>query len=292
MIVAQLTANALIAGSVISLVAVGFSLIYTTNRFAHFAHGTVVAAGGYAAYYFSATLGLPFLIAVVLSVLSCGLFGAVLYHVVYRPLLARKSSTVILLIASIALMIFIENVLLLVFGSRVISFDVLPIQKGIPVLGATVTPLQLGILFVSLLLFIGLFVFVRFSKLGRVMRAVADNPTLAELTGIPTMRIQRWSFIIGSAFAGVAGILIGLEQSLVPHMGTNLIIRGFTGAVIGGIHSLPGAVLGGYVLAAAENYGIWFLPSSYKEFIAFGLLFVFLLFKPQGIFGISKGTKG
>lgn len=291
MVLAQLTANALIAGSIVSLVAVGFSLIYTTNRFAHFAHGAVVAVGGYITAALASSLGIPFLLAALLGILCTGVVGVLIFDLLYRPLRNKGASTVILLIASIALMILIENLLLLIFGGQVTSFGVIETQQGLSILGAIVTPLQLSIVGISVAMLVLLFLFVRYSQYGRIMRAVADNPSLAAMTGIPTVAVQRWSFFIGSTLAGLAGVLIGLEQQLVPHMGTDLIIRAFTGAVIGGVSSLPGAVLGGYVLGAAENYGIWFLPSSYKEFIAFGLLLLFLIFRPTGIFGIRKGTR-
>ena len=97
-----------------------------------------------------------------------------------------------------------------------------------------------------------------------------------------------YSFAIGSAIAGVAGILVGLEQNLEPTMGTNLIIKGFTGAIIGGVNSVPGSVLGSFLLGFAENFGIWYLPSGYKDAIAFVILFAFLLFRPQGILGVNK----
>ena len=123
------------------------------------------------------------------------------------------------------------------------------------------------------------------------MRAVADNPELASIVGIHSRRISDLSFIIGSGLAGVAGILIGLEQNLEPTMGTMLIIKGFTGAVIGGVTSVPASIIGSYLLGFVENFGIWYLPSGYKDAIAFILLFIFLLAKPTGIFGINKGVK-
>ena len=120
------------------------------------------------------------------------------------------------------------------------------------------------------------------------MRAVADNKEMAEVVGISSERIYSLAFVVGSAIAGVAGILVGLEQNLEPMMGTNLMIKGFTGAIIGGIGSVPGAILGSFLLGFAENFGIWFLPSGYKDAIAFVILFIFLLFKPQGILGIRN----
>ena len=123
------------------------------------------------------------------------------------------------------------------------------------------------------------------------MRAVADNKELASIVGINPKKIAIYSFLIGSALAGIAGILIGLEQNMDPTMGTELMIKGFTGAIIGGIGSVAGAIPGSYLLGIAENFGIWYLPSGYKDAIAFVLLFIFLLFKPEGLFGVIKGVK-
>ena len=118
-----------------------------------------------------------------------------------------------------------------------------------------------------------LFLFMKKTKIGKAMRAVSDNKDVAEILGISSEKIYNWSFIIGSAIAGIAGILISLEQSLEPTMGTGLIIKGFTAAIIGGIGSIPGAILGAFLLGFAENFGIWYLPSGYKDAIAFVLLF-------------------
>ena len=291
MIASQLFANGLISGSIIALVAVGFSLIYVTNRFAHFAHGAVVAAAGYLFYTASTSWNWPVVFAVLFSLVGTTVIGVLMFVLVYGPLKNKKSSSVILLIASVALMIFTENVLLRIYGASVKSPDVLPVQRGIEVLGAIVTPLHIVIIGFSLLFFVLFLLFVKKSKMGKLMRAVADNSELAKITGIHTRRIQIWSFALGSAMASVAGMLIAMERSLLPSMGTNLIIKGFTGAVIGGVSSVPGAILGSYLLGLVENIGIWYLPSAYKEAIAFVLLLIFLLCRPQGIFGIYKGTK-
>jgi len=136
-----------------------------------------------------------------------------------------------------------------------------------------------------------LFLFMYKTKIGRNMRAVADNKELTSIIGIDYRFVADLSFIIGSVLAGIAGILIGIEQNLVPTMGTGLIIKGFTGAVIGSIMSVPGSIVGSYILGFAENFGVWFIPSQYKDAIAFILLFVFLLFKPNGLFGVDKGAR-
>ena len=288
---AQLTVNGLIAGSIYALVASGFSLIYATNRFMHFAHGISVVVGAYILFWTFSLLGLNFYVAILLTLILSGFFGLLIYRLVYMPLQNKGASNVILLIASLGLLILFENLIQAIFGADVKTIGYIKVAQGITILGAIITPLQISIILTSIALLIGLYFFMKKTKLGRNMRAVADNRELASIVGINYRRVADYSFIIGSVLAGIAGILIGLEQNLEPTMGTILIIKGFTGAVIGGLTSVPASVLGSYLLGFAENYGIWWLPSGFKDAIAFVLLFIFLLFKPSGLFGINKGVK-
>ena len=287
----QLLFNSLISGSIYALVAVGFSLIYATNRFMHFAHGVSVVAASYVLYTFFAVLGVPFWISVILTLITSSLIGLIIYQLLYAPLQKRNSSKVILLIASLALLILFENVILFFFGADVKVVGYLKIAKGIEFMGAVITPLQIVIIIISLLLLGGVYLFVNKTNLGRNLRAVSDNKTLAEIMGLNSKRLMVVAFVIGSLLAGVAGILVGLEQNMVPSMGTNLMIKGFSGAVIGGMLSVPGSVVGSYVVGLAENFGTWFIPSGYKDAITFGLLFLFLLFRPYGLLGKDKGVK-
>lgn len=290
-IISQLTINGLIAGSIYALVASGFSLIYGTNKFVHFAHGTVVAISAYLLYALSSSFGLNFYFSILITLILSGLLGLLIYRAVYLQLQKRKASNVILLIASIALLLLFENLIQLFFGANVKTINYIQVARGMNILGAIITPLQVIIILTSVILLFGLYIFTKKTKIGRNMRAVADNKELASILGVNYRRIADYSFIIGSVLAGVAGILIGLEQNLSPTMGTILIIKGFTGAIIGGITSVPASILGGYLLGLLENYGIWFLPSGYKDAIAFVLLFIFLLLRPNGLFGINKGVK-
>lgn len=291
MIFFQLLINGLIAGSIYALVAAGFSLIYSTNRFIHLAHGAVVTASGYFLFVLFTRFSVNFYLAAILAVGFGGAVGWLMYKLVYRPLERRGSSSAVLLIAGVGLLILLENLILLTFGAGVKTTGLIRVSRGVEFFGAIITPLQIVIIISSFILLILVWSFVRYSKLGKTMLAVADNPELAKISGINTEIIYSQSFLIGSAIAGFAGILVALEQNLEPLMGTPLIIKGFTGAIIGGITSLPGAVLGSYLLGAVENLGIWYLPSGWKDAIAFGLLFVFLLFRPSGILGISKGIR-
>ncbi len=287
----QLLINGLIAGSIYALVASGFSLIYSTNRFMHFAHGGTITVSAYILLTFFKLAGLNFYLSAILTVISAGILGYLMHAVLYMPLRKRGSSGAILLIASVGLMILLENLMLMIYGADVKSLKFIKIAKGMEIWGAIITPLQLVIIISSVVLLIGMAFFVKKSKLGSTMRAVADNPELAEISGISTSKIQGMSFVIGSAIAGFAAILIGLEQNIEPTMGLSLIIKGFTGAIIGGVTSLPGSIVGSYLLGLVENFGIWYLPSGYKDAISFVLLFVFLLWRPTGIFGINKGIK-
>lgn len=291
MIAFQLLVNGLIAGSIYALVASGFSLIYATNKFVHFAHGTTVTVSAYFMFALFSQLGVPFYVAAVMTIIGAGALGWLMYAALYRPLKQRGSSNAILLVASIGLMILLENLMLLIFGADVKTLNFIEVRKGIEIGGAVITPLQIVIIAISVLLLISLWILTKKTKFGMTMRAVSDHPELARISGINADKAAAQSFMLGSSIAGLAAILIALEQNIEPVMGTGLIIKGFTGAIIGGITSLPGAVLGSYILGLAENFGIWWLPSGYKDAIAFVLLFVFLLWRPAGILGLSKGSR-
>ena len=281
----QLAMNGIVTGSTYALVASGFSLIYSTNRFMHFAHGVSVAFSAYLLYTFFSLASIPFFVSCLMTLAFAGSFGWLINKAIYMPLKKKKTSNVILLIASISILMIVENILLLIFGASPKSISLAEAST------TSITTTQLISFFVAISLFITLHLFMRKTKTGRDMRAVADNKELAEIIGINEKRITSLSFIIGSALAGVAGILISLQQTIKPSFGTDLIIRGFTGSIIGGITSVPGSIIGGFALGIFENLGLLFLPSGYKYAITFGFLFIFLLFRPQGIWGINKGIK-
>lgn len=281
--------NGLITGSIYALVASGYSLIYSTNNFMHFAHGISVVAAGYMVYWLFTLAGMPFYLTCLLTIVLSAIFGLAMYRLIYLPLQRKGSSNVILLIASIGILTFFQNIIQIAFGSGVKLIGYIEVSQGITFAGVTMTPLQIIILIISSALFIMLHLFMQRTKLGRNMRAVSNNSELASIVGIDHVRVSDLSFLIGSGLAGVAGILVALEQNLSPLMGTNLMIKGFTGAVIGGINYVPGSIIGSFLLGMAENLGILVLPSGYKDAIAFSLLFLFLLFKPNGILGRKEG---
>ncbi len=284
----QLFINGLIAGAIYSLVAAGFSLIYSTCKFVHFAHGATIAFSAYFLHLFFSLLGVNFWLSIIFAVIFACVLGWLMNALIYKKFRQRKASSVILLIASFALLILFESLILILFGADVKTIGYIKIAKGLEFSGAIITPLQIVIVVSSFALLGLLFFFMKKTKIGKAMRAVSDNKEVAEIVGISSEKIYGWSFVIGSLIAGIAGILIGLEQNLEPMMGMNLMIKGFTGAIIGGIGSVSGRHFGFILLGFAENFGIWFLPSGYKDAIAFAILFVFLLFRSQGILGIKN----
>jgi len=288
MVFTQLLLNGLIAGAIYSLVAAGFSLIYSTNKFIDLSHGVVIAVGAYGLFHFFESLSLGIGISIVLSILLAIVFGLILNILIYKPLRVRAASSVILLIASLGVVFFTEALIQIFFGASIKTIGYIEVAKGIEIFDGVITPLQILIIVVSVVLFVGLTIFMKKTKTGKAMRAVADNKEVSEIVGISTENIYTKTIIVASFIGGIAGVLIALEQNLIPGMGFTLIIKGFIGAVIGGIGSVPGAILGSFLLGLVENFGIWYLPSGYKDAIAFVLLVTFLLFRPQGILGIKK----
>lgn len=284
----QILFNGLVTGALYALAASGFSLIYSTSRFMHFAHGSAILAAGYLAYTFYEILHWSFALSVMTTIPLTGFFGLGLYLLVYAPLKKKNASNVILLIAGVALLIFFQNLTALFFGSRVKTFDLLAVSQGIDIGGATITPLQIGVIATSLILFILLYFFIQKSFWGRKLRAVANHPDLAEIVGIDVPRVVGLAFFAGSALAGVAGILIGLERNLFPSMGAPLMVSAFVGAVIGGMDDVPGAVVGCLLLGLIESVAVFLLPSGYREAVSFTILFLFLIFRPQGLFGKTR----
>ena len=189
------------------------------------------------------------------------------------------------LIASFGVFIFIQNLLQLIYGAQILSLRIGPVVEGYNIFSAVITSIQILILIVSVIVFTVLWLIVGKTKIGKAIRAVADDPVGASVSGIYPEKVILYAFAIGSALAGMAGVLISLETNLEPTMGLNAILKGIIASIIGGIGSIPGAVLGGFFLGIIENLGIWKIQAEWKDTIAFTVLILFLLGKPEGILG-------
>ncbi len=288
----QLIVNGIIAGAIYSLVALGFVLIYRTVRFFHFAHGAVYTAGAYSAYTFFIILKFNLVISFILAIILSSILGILMNRLVYYPLRLRKASNLILLIASFGIYVFLENLIALIFGNQILTIRKGPIKEGYHVLTAVITPIQLEIIFVSMLIFFTLWLFIKYSKMGKAMRAVADDPLAASVCGINPERVTMGAFGTGSLLAGVAGILISFETNIEPTMGFIPLLKGIIACIIGGIGSIPGAIFGGFFLGIAENIGIWKISAGWKDCISFAILIIFLLIRPTGFLGVKKMLRG
>lgn len=289
----QLILNGLITGGIYALIALGFAIIYRTVRFFHFAHGVVYACGAYFAYCVVRSAwsvgGTPvaWILGVLLGVVGAAVVGVLIDRLVYKPLRRRKAPNLVFLIASFGVFIFVQNLLQLIFGAQILTIRTGPVKEGHHVFGAVITDIQILILAVSVALCVALWMFVKRTRLGKAMRAVADDPLAASVVGINPERIILAAFAIGSALAGVAGILVSLETNIEPTMGMNAILKGIIASIIGGIGSIPGAMFGGIFLGLAENLGIWKISAGWKDCIAFAILIVFLLLRPGGIMNVK-----
>lgn len=283
----QLIANGLISGSIYALIALGFTVIYRAVKFFNFAHGVVYATGAYLAYTFAISGGIHPVASFFLACILAGAVGLSIDRLVYFPLRKQKASNLVFLLASFGVFIFIQNLIQLIYGAQILTLRTGPVKEGHHILGAVITDIQILILAVSIILSLALWMFVQYSKLGKAMRAVADDPVAASVVGINPEKVIIAVFFIGSVLAGTAGILISLETNLEPTMGFNAILKGIIASIIGGIGSIPGAVLGGVFLGLAENLGIWKIQAGWKDAIAFAILIAFLLIRPAGILGVK-----
>jgi len=292
---AQQTINALCLGSIYALVAIGLAMVFGILRLINFAHGDMMMVACYVAFFLAAT-GLSFAPLVVLTIVAAALLGILTERVAYRPV--RGAPDVVMLLTSLAVSIFIENVFIMVISPvprsfRAVSppfFDTVHKWAGV-----SISNINLITIVATLVLFILLLIFVTRTRVGVSMRALSEDLLAANLVGINLDRVIIAAFAVGSAMAGVAGILWAARLGKIdPLMGFIPLLKAFVAAVIGGFGSLAGAVLGAYVLGFAEIFLIGFLPpvlSSYRDAFVFLLLILVLLVRPHGILGSSEREK-
>lgn len=291
-ILPQLILNSIIAGSIYSLIALGFNLIYGATKFFNLAHGVMATIGGYSVFYFAKTLGWNLWLAVIIGILLAGLIGYGLDKIIYKPLRKRKASNMVLLVASLGAFTALQAIIAILFTSQFQTLSgKVSVQNIYEIFGGpstsfgtgVITQTQLIILFSAIAIMIGLALLLKYTMFGKAVRAISDDEEVAKIVGINTNKIIGYVFFIGSAIAGLGGILVGFDTGIEPTMGLSLLLKGVIASIVGGVGSIYGAVLGAFLLGFVENFGIWKISGEWKDAIAFGLLILFLIFRPRGI---------
>lgn len=281
----QLLLNSIISASIFLLIAVSFDIIYRVNKFFHFAHSVVFTSGAYFTYLFNQLFGFSLITSIILAILSSCILGCLIELIIYKPLRKKKSSSLILLLASLGIYIVLQNFISMIFGDDTKSIRTWPVVEGLNFFGARITPVQIIIIASSIFLLLLTSSVLRFTRIGRAMRAVSNDPELANISGINSNKVILTSFAIGSALAGIAGILVSLDVDMTPTMGLNYLMMGVVAMIVGGVGSIKGIIAGSLLLALAQNLGVWYISSQWQDAIAFAILLIFLLFKPEGFFG-------
>lgn len=281
---AQLVVNGVVAGSLYALVACSFGLILGATGTFHFAHGVVYAMGAYAAYFAATGLGLALAPAVAAGILAAALLGLLIELVIYRPLRRIAASPLVILIASLGVLIVLENAIAIIFSTDAKVLEGFPRRTFIAG-GVGFTTLHITMVAVSLAAFLGLLAFLRWTRSGQAIRAVANNPEMATIVGIDTPRVFLLVFALGSAVAAPAAILTMLDRGATPDMGMEAILIAAVAVIVGGIGSIPGAALGALIIGLAQNLGVMTIPSEWQAAIAFGLLLVVVIVRPRGLLG-------
>ena len=285
----QLFINGIVAGSVYAMIAVGLTMVYGVCRFINFAHGELISWAAYFCWMFvSSPLDLPFGIAVPISLALTALIGMFQNRVMFEPL--QNKGSVSLLIASIGLSFFLRSAIQFLWGSDIITFN-LPPSRGLMFMGLFVTRIQLLMMVSALVFFWLLWFFLKKTQTGKSLRAVADHPELARVMGIDLKKVFRTVWILAAVFAGSGGILLGLDTNLEPMMGLSNLIKAFAAVLLGGAGNVWGALVGSIIIGLAENLSVAFIPTDYKDFIAFATIVLLLLLKPGGLFPVAGGVR-
>jgi branched-chain amino acid transport system permease protein len=299
----QLVVNGLTLGSLYALIALGYSLVYGVLKLLNFAHGEVYMIGSFIGYGVLQVLGgsanpsvpvgilLPLLMLV--AALGAGLVGVAIERFAYRPL--RQSPRIAPLVSALGTSFFLQATMLLVVGARIVRYEsekLIDVSSGIHAGVLNISVMRMLVIGVSAVVMIGLNIFMRRSKLGKAMRATSYDPEAAQMMGMDVNRVVMVTFFIGSALAGVAGVMSGLVYNRVFHtMGFVAGLKGFTASVVGGIGSIQGAMAGGLIIGFAESFAQGYVSTTFYDVVVFVVLIGFLLTRPRGLFGVPELKK-
>ena len=295
----QFLADGIFSGALIGLGAVGLTLTYSILRFSNFTHGDFISWGAYLALgvagaaggtilpatrFMPFSFGWPLIVGTLAAMALTGLLALGLDLVLFRPL-RRTGHGIVMVIASFGASLALRALLEFLFTSEPLYFS-RAIQIAIPIgLGIRVTPDQMAMMALAALTVVAIHLLLSRTHIGRSMRAVSENPALARVVGIDVAAVIRATWLIGGALAAVSGIMLGLTVQIRPQMGFDLLLPLFAAAILGGIGSVWGAIVGGLVVGIAEAAAVQFIGSEYRAAVAFVLLIAMLLVRPRGLFG-------
>jgi branched-subunit amino acid ABC-type transport system permease component len=280
--IAQLALNGLMAGTILAVPAIGFTAIYAILRFPNFAIASHLTIGAFAGWLANVSLGLPAALAVGVAFAAAGVAGVVSDEVILKPL--RPAGALTTAIAAVALALVLENVIRFVFGNDLRGYA-LPIRRDWQVAGLRIAPQQVQNFGMAVVAMAAVFLFLAFTRTGKAMRAVADNPTLASVKGIDADRVARLTTFVAMGLAGVGGMLVGLDTSIDPLTGFRVILSIFAAAVVGGLGSIPGAVVGALTIGIGEELSLLVLAPAYRTVVGFAAILLVLTLRPRGILG-------
>lgn len=286
----QQLVNGLILGSVYALLALGYTMVYGIIKLINFAHGDIYMMGAFIGYYLINTYHMNFFVALVLTMVVTAFLGVVIEFLAYRPL--RNSTRIAALITAIGVSFFLEYIMVYFVGADKRAFPQAIETVKYNLGSISITNVQLIILCVSIVLMVALQFIVKQTKMGKAMRAVSVDSDAAQLMGINVNHTISFTFALGSALAGAAGVLIGLYyNSIAPLMGMTPGIKAFIAAVLGGIGIIPGAALGGVLIGLLETFSISVGWSSFRDAVVYAVLIIILLIRPAGILGKNVKEK-
>lgn len=284
----QRSINGLVAGSYFALGAIGLTLVYGILNLTNFAHGDMLTLGAYIAYAFNVSQGMPFVLALIISILLVAIFAMLTEVLMFRPMRKKKAGIFQLLLMTIGLAFVIRNGIQVFASSAPRSLDV-NVTDTYEFIGLTIGRTQLLVVIVGFIVLVGVAMMLRYTSLGRQMRALADNFDLAETTGIDTGRIVLITWLLSGALAGLAGVLVAASLgSFTPNTGFTLLLSLFAAVVLGGIGNAFGALVGGLVIGITQEWSTLIVDSEWKVAISFLVLIIVLIFRPQGIFGSER----
>jgi branched-chain amino acid transport system permease protein len=278
----QLVVNGLIAGTILAVPAIGITAIYAVLRFPNFAIASIATIGAFAGYVANVRFGMPALAATAVAFVVAGIVGVLGDEYVLKPI--RPTGLLAAAIASVALTIALENVIRFIFGNDLRGYD-LPIQRDWRILDIRIGPQQVENFAVAVLAMAAVFLFLAFTRTGKAMRAVADNPMLADIKGINADMVGRLASFVGMGLAGIGGMLVGLDTSIDPLTGFRAVLSVFAAAVVGGLGSIPGAVVGALTIGVAEELSLLVLDPPYRSAIGFVAILLVLTLRPRGLLG-------